>query len=247
MYSKVTITSANVDLQVGRTNKNISKAIFSRRIGGGVVTKNNIQVVQALRDINLTIDQGERVGFIGHNGAGKTTLLRLIAGILEPASGVVEIKGELASLINIAVGIDAENSGAENAALKCTYRGVPESKIPGIVSEIEMFSELGEFYHLPVKTYSAGMRARLVFAIATALIPDILVLDEWIGAGDARFKKLATERMNDVAKQSDIIIFASHSEAILRAWATRIIWLDHGEIIDDGEPESILGQYFKSV
>lgn len=246
MHSKVKINNASVDLQIGRTNKNITKAIFSKNIGGGVVTKNNVQIVQALKNINLTINKGERVGFIGHNGAGKTTLLRLIAGILEPTKGTVEIVGELASLININVGIDTENSGSENAALKCTYRGVAEPRIPEIVEEIDKFSELGEFFHLPVKTYSAGMRARLVFAIATALIPDILVLDEWIGAGDARFKQLATERMNDVAEKSDIIIFASHSEAIIRAWATRVVWLDHGEIIEDGDPDLILSQYLKA-
>lgn len=198
-------------------------------------------VVAALRDLNIEIRSGERVGLVGHNGAGKSTLLRTMAGIYAPVSGRLEVQGSIGSLIDPAAGIDTESTGAENIRLHCLYRGLDRAATEAFIKEVGAFSGLGEFLDVPVRGYSAGMSVRLSFAMATAMTPEVLLMDEWFLAGDADFMATAEARMNNLVDSAKILVLASHDHGILRRWCTRIIRLDRGRIVADGPVEEVLG------
>lgn len=198
-------------------------------------------VVAALRDLNIEIRAGERVGLVGHNGAGKSTLLRTMAGIYTPVSGRLEVQGSIGSLIDPAAGIDAESTGIENIRLHCLYRGLEREATEAFIAEVSAFSGLGEFLDVPVRGYSAGMSVRLSFAMATAMTPEVLLMDEWFLAGDADFMATAEARMNNLVDGAKILVLASHDHSILRRWCTRIIRLDRGRIVADGPVEEVLG------
>lgn len=207
-------------------------------------TKNGrIQGVHALRDLNLSIKSGERVGLIGKNGSGKTTLLQVLAGILPPTRGVVTITGRPTSLINIRLGLMAHATGHRNIMLRGLAAGQSRADIEIKRQEIIEFSQLGEFLDLPVSTYSAGMRMRLNFAIATAFMPEILILDEWLSAGDQEFKVNASQRMKEFAGQAGILVLASHGPDLLLDNCDRGIWLDNGSVHMDGPIKDVLKAY----
>ncbi|HEY4249730.1 MAG TPA: ABC transporter ATP-binding protein [Roseomonas sp.] len=199
-------------------------------------------VVAALRDLNIEINSGERVGLIGHNGAGKSTLLRTMAGIYAPVAGRLEVRGTVGSLIDPAAGIDPESTGIENIRLHCLYRGMERAATDAFIEEVGAFSGLGEFLDVPVRGYSAGMSVRLSFAMATAMTPEVLLMDEWFLAGDADFMKSAETRMHSLVGGAEILVLASHAHGILRRWCNRIIHLDRGRIIADGPTEEVLGK-----
>ena len=201
-------------------------------------------IVKGLQDINLKIDQGERVGLVGHNGAGKTTLLRILSGIYQPTQGVADIHGECVSLINIGLGIDPEATGRENILLRAVMMGMTPSEIKKISHEIVEFTGLGEFIDLPFRTYSTGMQLRLAFAVSTAVKPQILIMDEWLSTGDEEFKDRADRRMAEVVSSAEILILASHSRELLLSNCNRLIWLEHGKIRMDGNPAEVAANYF---
>lgn len=200
-------------------------------------------VVNALNDISLRVEHGERIGLIGTNGAGKSTLLRVLAGIYEPTLGEIAVDGRVSALLNIGIGADPDATGYENILLRGLYMGMHPDEIKELAPSIAEFSELGEFLDVPVRKYSAGMSMRLSFAIATALEPDILLMDEWIMAGDRNFLAKARERVDSFVSRSQILVLASHSPQILAQWCTRLIWMDRGTIVMDGETNSVLKQY----
>jgi lipopolysaccharide transport system ATP-binding protein len=201
-------------------------------------------IVKGLQDINLKINPGERIGLIGNNGAGKTTLLRVLSGIYQPTNGYAEIKGERVSLINIGLGIDVEATGRENILLRGVMMGMRLNAIKIISEEIIEFAGLGDFIDLPFRTYSTGMQLRLAFAVSTAVRPQILIMDEWLSTGDEEFKVRANRRLTEVVNVAEILILASHSRELLLNNCSRLIWLEHGKIRMDGEPEDIARQYF---
>lgn len=203
--------------------------------------ESNRIVVAALRDLNIEIRSGERVGLVGHNGAGKSTLLRTMAGIYAPVAGRLEVQGSIGSLIDPAAGIDPESTGTENIRLHCLYRGLEREATEAFIAEVGAFSGLGEFLDVPVRGYSAGMSVRLSFAMATAMTPEVLLMDEWFLAGDADFMATAETRMNSLVDGAKILVLASHDHGILRRWCTRIIRLDRGRITADGPVEEVLG------
>lgn len=203
--------------------------------------ESNRIVVAALRDLNIEIRSGERVGLVGHNGAGKSTLLRTMAGIYAPVSGRLEVQGSIGSLIDPAAGIDVESTGSENIRLHCLYRGLEREATEAFIAEVSAFSGLGEFLDVPVRGYSAGMSVRLSFAMATAMTPDVLLMDEWFLAGDADFMATAEARMQALVGGAKILVLASHDHGVLRRWCTRIIRLDRGRIVADGPVEEVLG------
>ncbi|KAB0269717.1 ABC transporter ATP-binding protein [Microvirga brassicacearum] len=200
-------------------------------------------VVNALNNVTCNIEHGERIGLIGTNGAGKSTLLRVLAGIYEPTSGDIKVEGRVNALLNIGLGSDPDATGYENILLRGLYMGLHPKEIEKLAPAIAEFSELGEFLHVPVRTYSAGMGMRLSFAIATATHPDILLMDEWIMAGDRRFLQKARERVDSFVSRSQILILASHSPQILAQWCTRLFWMDSGSIVMEGETDAVLKQY----
>lgn len=199
--------------------------------------------VKALDKVSLDIAEGERVGLIGTNGSGKSTLLKVLAGVLHPTSGLVTVDGRVNSIFDPALGMDPEASGLENIRIRCMLMGVAQDKIDSKCNEIADFSELGVALRRPMKTYSAGMSVRLAFSIATAVEPEILVMDEWLSAGDARFVSKAFGRMESLVRASRVLVLASHSEHILMNWCTRLLWFKEGKLIDDGPPTLILPAY----
>jgi ABC-type polysaccharide/polyol phosphate transport system ATPase subunit len=203
-----------------------------RMVGGHLSTTENTTLVKALNGISLDLKKGDRIGLVGHNGAGKTTLLRVMAGIYPPNSGSVQTNGRVTSLLDIGLGINPGASGRENIYLRSLYMGKSHRETTLVIDDIISFTELGSFIDMPVRAYSSGMLARLLFAIATAFKADILLLDEGIGAGDAAFAKKAERRMLEFVENAGILVVASHDTALLRAFCIDFIRLETGRIVE---------------
>ena len=199
--------------------------------------------VKALNNINFHLKKGDRLGLIGHNGAGKSTLLRVLSGVYEPQQGRVHVKGNISSLINVSVGMQPTLTGYENIRMRGFILGLSAEQIKFIISDIEEFTELGNFLSMPVKTYSSGMMIRLAFGLSTALIPDILLVDEVIGAGDAGFIEKAKNRMKSFVNKSNIMVLSSHSNDIIKQFCNRVLWLEHGNVKMFGDREEVLRVY----
>lgn len=197
-------------------------------------------IVAALRDLSFRIEPGERVALVGSNGAGKTTLLRTLAGIFEPVGGRLLVEGTLGTLIDPASGMDMDATGRENIVLRGLFLGLPERECYRMAEEAGQFSGLGEFLDVPIRTYSAGMGVRLAFAAATLMNPQILLMDEWFLAGDADFLARATERLEALVRSAEILVIATHDMAVVRKWCTRVIRLDGGRIVADGQVADIV-------
>ena len=201
----------------------------------------------ALKDISLQIHKGEKVGFIGLNGAGKSTLLKIIAQVMKPTKGDVKVKGSLAPLLALGAGFDLNYTGSENIFLNGSLLGHSKSYMNKKFDEIVEFSEIGDFIDVPVKNYSSGMKSRLAFSIATSVNPDILILDEVLSVGDASFQRKSKERMRNLMDNDVSLLFVSHSISQVRDLCDRAIWLDHGNIVADGEVNEICDRYMKFV
>jgi lipopolysaccharide transport system ATP-binding protein len=201
----------------------------------------NRVVVAALRDLTFSIGKGDRVALVGPNGAGKTTLLRTIAGVYEPVAGRLRVEGEIGSLIDPAAGMDGLLTGRENVVLRALFRGMTEAEGRVLADEVAGFAGLGDFLDVPIRGYSAGMNVRLAFAMATAMTPDILLMDEWFLAGDAEFMKRAEERLARLVTGADILMIATHDLSVVRKWCTRAIRLEGGRITADGPVAEVLG------
>ena len=183
-----------------------------------------------LRCISLMARTGDRIGIVGRNGAGKTTLLRTLSGVYEPDQGTLVRFGKTVSLINLSMGMDMYASGEENIRLRSILYGMRGEQIDRTIESVRTFSELGKRLHEPIRTYSSGMLARLSFGIATSVDADIILMDEWISAGDARFINRAEKRMSEFLEDDKIVFIASHSAALIRKWCNKIMVLDAGEI-----------------
>lgn len=198
-----------------------------RREQGGMVS------VAALRDLSFVIEKGERVALVGPNGAGKSTLLRTLAGIYEPAMGQLTLEGRVAALMDPSAGMNPLLTGRENIALHSLYRGLNGEEARRFMDYAVAFADLGEFIDLPLRGYSAGMNIRLGFALATVILPEILLMDEWIAAGDSEFMRKADQRLGELVGAADIMVIATHDTGIIRRWCTRALHLEAGRIVDD--------------
>jgi ABC-type polysaccharide/polyol phosphate transport system ATPase subunit len=197
----------------------------------------------ALRDINLRINHGERVGIVGSNGAGKSTLLRLLARIYPATTGTVEIRGNVAPLIEMGAGFNPELSGFDNILLNGAMLGFRRKEMLAKVESIHEFTGLREFADLPLKYYSSGMYLRLAFAIATEIDPEILIIDEALGVGDAAFNDKAKNRILKLLDRSHAFILVSHDTKSLRQLCTRGLWLKQGKLVADGPIERVIDEY----
>jgi ABC-2 type transport system ATP-binding protein len=206
-----------------------------------------IEHVRAVNNVSLTIKEGERVGLIGANGAGKTSLLKVLAGIYPPTRGKVMIKGQVSALFDLTTGMDMELNGVENIKLRLMLLGYRGAKIDKMVEEVIDFAELGDFIHMPVRTYSSGMFVRLSFGICTVMAPEILVLDEFLGAGDAAFAKKAESKVRALMDSGNIVIVSSHALSGIVAECTRCIWIDKGRLRASGPPAEIVQDYLAST
>jgi lipopolysaccharide transport system ATP-binding protein len=200
-------------------------------------------VVQALRDISLHLRSGDRLGLIGSNGAGKTTLLRTLAGIYEPYDGTIRVRGTLSALLDPNLGMNPNLTGRENIMLRGLYSGLETAAIAQLQLDVSGFADLDSFIDLPVRIYSAGMIVRLGFALATAIRPQVLLMDEWFLAGDANFMERARVRLEDMVRGADILVLSSHNTNVLLAWCTELIWMEQGRIRDRGPAAEVLERY----
>ena len=201
----------------------------------------------ALRDVSFEIAPGETVGIIGRNGSGKSSLLQMICGTLSPTSGTVTTHGRLAALLELGAGFNAEFTGRENVLLNAAILGFPQEQMLERMGEILAFSELGDFLEQPVKTYSSGMYARLAFSIAIHVEPEILIVDEALAVGDARFVAKCMRRIKDIQKTGASILFVSHDVSSVRTLCDRAIWLDKGRMLEQGDVFPVTGRYMEMM
>jgi len=227
-------------------SRSIKKGFINFATGGKVGEQNGRVVVSALNSLNFEINDGERVGLIGHNGAGKTTLLRMFSRVYHPTSGTAVIEGDIGSLISISLGINPEFTGRENIYIRGALLGLRKREVNDKIDEIIAFTDLGDFIDMPVRTYSSGMQMRLGFSVSTIFTPEILLMDEWLSVGDEGFKEKAENRLKHLINSTKILILASHSQELLQKTCTRILWLEHGTVKMDGKPEEVLPHYFKT-
>lgn len=222
-------------------------AFSDPQIGGPIVTKRGASYIRALQSVSLTVDDGEVVGVVGLNGSGKTTLLRVAAGIIHPSAGSVERSGHVISLLNLSVGMDANISGIANAKILSYHFRIAHLNFKEIISELDDFSELGSFLEQPIRVYSSGMRMRYLLGLATLARPDILIMDEWLAAGDNAFRNKAYQRVERLLKKAGRVLIATHSWPLINNWAKSVIWLDRGRVAQLGKASDIIDPFREHV
>ena len=242
---EIRVDSLCVEFPIFDANaRSLRNALLNLGTGGAIRPSARSRVtVTALEDVSFSLRDGDRLGIVGHNGAGKTTLLRALAGIYEPTRGSVLCRGQIAPLFDITLGMDPDATGYENISIRGLFLGMSAQEIEAHSQDIVDFSELGPYMHMPIRTYSTGMRVRLAFAIATAIRPDILLLDEMIGAGDARFFERAERRLGEFLNRAQILVLASHSNAIIRKLCNKALLLHHGKVVGLDSVDEILKAY----
>ena len=229
-------------------SRSLKKRLLFRGSGGRVANDAHDRIiVEALRDVSLQFAPGDRVALVGANGAGKTTLLRVMAGIYEPVSGTLRTKGRISPMFDIGLGIDGDLSGYDNVRLRGRLLGLDAQEIERQMADIVAFTELGDYLDLPVRTYSSGMMTRLTFAVATCFSPEILLMDEWIVAGDSAFMAKAQQRIGSFVAKASILVLASHSTEVCTRWCNKAVWLDKGEVREVGEVSHIIDTYEKAA
>ena len=191
-------------------------------------------IINALENVSFELQDGDSIGIVGHNGAGKSTLIRTIAGIYAPTEGSVLCEGRVSTVFELGAGIDHELTGVENIVRMGMLHGLSLDEAKAAIPEIDDFAELGDYLHIPVRTYSSGMVMRLMFSVATAMRPEILLIDEVFGTGDRAFKKKASERIKQLIESAKIFVFASHSEEQIQRNCARVIRLEHGRVLESG-------------
>jgi ABC-2 type transport system ATP-binding protein len=242
-HVSITTKDACVDFPIFDAKSRSLKKTVMGMVGGNIDSGAKVPIIEALRDVTLQLDHGARIGLVGHNGAGKSTLLRLLAGIYEPTRGSAEIRGRVAPVFDLGVGMDPEISGYENLMIRGLFLGMTRKQMEDRVDDIADFTELGDFLRMPLRTYSTGMRVRLALGVVTSIDPEILLLDEGIGAVDAAFLEKSKNRLAELVERSGLLVFASHSDEFLRDLCDTAIWMEHGRIRQHGDIEDVLAAY----
>ena len=231
-------------IEVNHLNK--SFYIFDKdyKVLPWLITKRGCQQEKhVLKDISFSVEAGEIVGLIGVNGAGKSTLMKLIAGITYPTSGEVVVRGRVGSLINLSAGFNPDYTGRKNIYYKGTIMGMSKAEIDNVIDDIEEFVELGEYFDRPLRMYSSGMAARLGFALAVYIEPEILIVDEVLAVGDKIFRKKSRDKIIEMFNQGKSVLFSSHADNLIEEFCSRVIYLRDGRIVYDGEVKEGLRLY----
>ncbi len=242
------LDNVTVDFPIyGASHKSLRQTLFGgvARLFGQEVPRQPRVVVRALENVTFELNEGDRLGLIGHNGAGKSTLLRVLAGVYAPTTGTIRLDGRISPLFNASPGLDLDDTGYENIKTCGMFLGMNADEIKDRVPDIASFSELGEYLDLPVRTYSSGMLTRLGFAIATSIDPDILLLDEGLATGDARFATRAEERLKHLIARSRILVLASHSDAMIKTMCNLCALLEKGRLVSIGPVEQVVDLYHR--
>lgn len=246
--TSVTLTDISLDYPVYElTGRSLKVSVLRQVAGARLILSNGSATVQALSHLSLSLKDGDRLGLVGHNGSGKSTLLRVIAGLAHPQEGKVRITGRVIPLIDRAMGINPDLSGLENIELPLRLMGATSAEVAAAMKEIPEWTGLGTFMNLPVRTYSDGMRARLSFALCTAVQGDILVLDEWLSAGDAAFIEQARARIAHYVSRSKILVLASHSAEMIEQVCNVTAWMERGELRAIGPTNEVLPLYLEAM
>lgn len=235
--ASIDLINASVEFPIYNARGRSIRRNILARVGGTVAADGDVVSVRALKDVNLSLREGDRLGVLGHNGAGKSTLLRVLSGAYEPSSGEARIEGAVSSLLDITMGMDPEMSGAENIILRGALIGMSIREAKESIADIGEFAEIGDFLDLPMRTYSSGMNLRLAFAISTAIRPDILLMDELVSVGDSAFAKKARQRIRELIENAGILVLASHDPKTLLEYCNRGIVMRHGSVVFDGAIE----------
>ena len=210
-----------------------------------VVTRRAPERFWALRHLNVHVPRGESLGVIGPNGAGKSTLLQVLAGIMRPSEGAVEVRGAVSGLLTLGAGFDLELSGRENILLGGAFLGLDDKVTRELMPAIVDFADLGAFIDAPIKTYSAGMKARLGFSIATAVDPDILLLDEVLATGDATFREKSKARVIELVKAAKAVVLVTHDMTWVQEYCNRALLLEHGQVVIEGTPDDVVATHLE--
>lgn len=241
------IVLQNVDIHYpiyGDSHPLFRRALVNIVTGGKIYRdERKVPVVKALDNVTFTLNKGDRLGLVGTNGAGKSTLLKTLGQLYKPTHGTLHIDGKISALFDVCMGMEQERTGYHNIYYMGALLGLSKAKIKAFIPDIEEFSELGEFLSMPVRTYSAGMKVRLGFALCTCIDPTILLLDEAIGAGDKHFIEKAANRAKALYERAEILVLASHSAEVLKDFCNKALWLHHGKMVMMGEVNEVLEAY----
>jgi ABC-type polysaccharide/polyol phosphate transport system ATPase subunit len=245
--ARIELNSVAVEFPVYNVSARSFKKSFLRLATGGAVVAdaNQCVVVSALNDITLTFEHGDHIGIIGHNGSGKSTFLRLLATIYEPTRGKIKIDGHISPMLDLMPGIETELTGYENILLRGTLLGLTRKQILEQSQAIADLTGLGDYLAMPIRTYSSGMMVRLAFAISASIQPDILLIDEVFGAGDANFVNKAREIMVNLLNKSSIVVLATHSDELIKEFCNKVLLLESGRVKYFGDPEKALDLYHR--
>jgi ABC-type polysaccharide/polyol phosphate transport system ATPase subunit len=243
--TSINLKDVTVEFPIYNINARSLKKNFLRLATGGSVSKDAHQhvVVRSLNNISLSIINGDRIGLIGHNGSGKSTLLRLFASIYEPTSGLINIEGKVSTLLSLMQGIENEFTGYENIMQRGIILGLKKNEIKKNIENIAEMTGLGDYLSMPVRTYSSGMMVRLAFAISTSIQPEILLIDEVFGAGDAAFMEKARHRMLELLNKSSIVVIATHADELIKEFCNKALLLENGQVKYFGDVETAFNQY----
>ena len=244
MAARVELSGVSIDFPLYHGNaRSLKKRLVASVSGRLSADARHRIVVKAVRDVSFSLAPGDRLGLIGRNGAGKTTLLRALAGIYEPVAGKLRVVGSINALLDPNLGMNLDLTGRENIVLRGQYNRLDRAAIARLADDVARFAELDDFLDLPMRVYSSGMLVRLGFGLATAIKPQVLLMDEWLLAGDANFLDKARARLEDLVRGAEILVLSSHLPEVIRDWCTRVIWLDQGRVRADGPAEAVLAEY----
>jgi lipopolysaccharide transport system ATP-binding protein len=242
--ARIHVSNVSLDFPLYHAgSRSLKKTVFAAASGRLGEDRQHRVVVQALRDVSFSLASGDRLGLVGTNGAGKTTLLRTLAGIYEPGAGRVHVEGNLNAMLDTMLGMNPDLSGRENIMLRGLFNGLTKPQIKQLEDDVQDFAELGEFIDLPTRFYSSGMVIRLGFALATSIRPEVLIMDEWFMAGDVQFLAKARARLENIVRGAEILVLSSHSATAVLEWCSRVIWMDHGRVRDDGPAKEVMARY----
>ncbi|PXY31861.1 ABC transporter ATP-binding protein [Prauserella muralis] len=239
----IDVRNAYVDFPIFDAKTRSLKKKVLGKVGGKIGTESKVPIIEALHDVTLSLKEGDRVALVGHNGAGKSTLLRLLSGIYEPTRGSARVVGKVAPVFDLGVGMDPEISGFENILIRGLFLGMTRKEMEKRLDDIAEFTELGDYLAMPLRTYSTGMRVRLALGVVTSIDPEILILDEGIGAVDAAFLNKARDRLKDLVRRSGMLVFASHSDELLIELCDTAVWMDEGHVRQHGSLREVLTAY----
>ena len=247
MKREIEIRNASVKYYMRKTGRRGPNTTEESAVGAKISIGAHYLEVEALRNISLSLKEGDRVGLIGRNGSGKSTLLKLCAGALAPHTGSIHIQGKVTPQLALGAGLQKELSGRKNAELKCLYMGTPQRQIATRIEEVKALSELGMYFELPIRSYSAGMRSRLVMSLMHIMRAEILLMDEWINVADASIGSTANRLQAELIEESRILMIASHSRRILEEWTDSLVCMHKGEIVEHGPVSEVYEKYSRQV